>query len=482
MTRPALLGIDLGTSGVKVVVVAGDTADDTTALAEASAEYPVARPRPGWAETDPGLWWAAVVTAVRAALAAAGPTRVAALGIDGQMHGLVLADGSGVPVRPALLWADRRAVVETRRWQTLSDSARAGLANPIAPGMTGPMWCWVAKHEPDVAQRARWALLPKDWIRQRLTGVPATEPSDASATLLWDIPEDRWAYEVVDAVGLDAALLPPLLGSGQPAGALSSPSAAELDLPAGIPVATGAGDTPAAFLATGLTDPAEMQVTVGTGAQVVRPLARPEAASRPVTHVYRSAEPTGWYAMAAVQNAGLALDWVRGVLAASWDELYAAVHAGPPGAGGVTFVPYLTGERSPVLADSARGALFGLDLAADRRTVLQAAVEGVAFAVRHAFEALPGTPPPRVRLAGGGTLSPAFRGLLADVLGVQLDPVEVRSASAIGAALLAARAAGILAPPVAVIRAEPVRPSHQAPAYDEPYGVYVRHALSLAAA
>jgi xylulokinase len=472
VTGQALLGIDLGTSGVKAVLLGGDG----RLLAEATAGYPVDSPHPGWAETDPAAWWRAVAAAVRAARDQAGGTRVAAVGIDGQMHGLVLTDAAGQPLRPALLWADARAVEETAAWRRLPEPRRAALANPIVPGMTGPLLRWVARHEPRTYRRARWALLPKDWVRHRLTGTAATDPSDASATLLWDLPADRWAEDVAAGVGVDAELLPPVVGSGAPAGTLRPDAAGTLGLPAGIPVAAGAADTAAALLATGLADPAEVQLSVGTGGQIVRPVPHPAPAHEPRTHLYRAAVPDRWYAMAAVQNAGLALDWVRRTLQASWSELYGAARSRPPGALGVTFVPYLSGERTPVLRSDARGAWVGLGLAADRAALLQATVEGVAFALRHALEALPGPRPDQLRLAGGGSLDPRFRALLADVLHAELRPVEVRSASAIGAALLAATAAGLPPPAVPQRAGEPVGPSAQAAAYDEAFDRYLRHA------
>jgi xylulokinase len=470
VTERALLGVDLGTSGVKAILLG----TDGRLLAEATAGYPVDSPHPGWAETDPPAWWRAVSMAVRAARDLAGRVQVAAVGVDGQMHGLVLTDAAGRQLRPALLWADARAVAETAAWRRLPEPRRAALANPIVPGMTGPLLCWVARHEPRTYQRARWALLPKDWVRHRLTGAAATDPSDASATLLWDLAADRWAEDVAADVGVDPGLLPPVVGSGEEAGTLRPDAAEAFGLPAGIPVAAGAADTAAALLATGLADPAEVQLSVGTGGQIVRPVPRPAPASAPRTHLYRAAAPDRWYAMAAVQNAGLALDWVRRTLQASWAELYGAAQAHPPGALGVAFVPYLSGERTPVLRSDARGAWVGLGLAADRSTLLQAAVEGVAFALRHALEALPGPRPDRLRLAGGGTLDPRFRALLADVLHAELRPVEVRSASAIGATLLAAQAAGLQAPTIPLGAGEPIGPSAESAAYDQAFDRYVQ--------
>ncbi len=233
-------------------------------------------------------------------------------------------------------------------------------------------------------------------------------------------------------------------------------------------MATGAGDTPAALLATGLT-PGEVQLTVGSGAQLVAATDTATGHADPVVHLYRTAASHGWYQMGAVQNAGLALDWARRVLNADWPEVYAASAAGEPGAGGVVFVPHLTGERTPVLDASATASLTGLRLSHDRATVLQAVAEGVAFAIRHAADALlaalPGPTPTSFRLAGGGTRDPHFRQLLADVLGVPLEPIRARSASAVGAATLAATAANLPTPQAQLVREAPITPGARSEHY-----------------
>ncbi|GAA3764530.1 xylulokinase [Salinactinospora qingdaonensis] len=466
MARAALIGLDLGTSGVKALVIALDG----TQLGEADHPHPVVSPEPGWAETAPMAWWEAAVSAVRAARKQAGEVEITGIGVDGQMHGLVLTDADATPVRPALLWADQRAEEVMGRWTQLSAPQRARLANPLTPGMTGPLLRWVAEHEPESLHRSQWALLPKDWLRMRLTGRAVTDPSDASATLLWDMPEETWSQPALEACGVGAQLLPPVAASASCAGSLSEAAATELGLPPGISVATGTGDTPAAVLAGGLA-PGQAQITVGSGAQIVVPVAEPTPA--PGVHVYRTADDSGWYRMAAVQNAGLALEWLTTLLAATWDELYASVEYGRPGADGVTFVPHLTGERTPILDASATGSLLGLRLGTDRAALLRAGVEGVALSLRHAATALAGGLPDQVRLAGGGSHHPAFRRLLADVLNVELHPIRLRSASALGAAILAARAAGLDDPHVQPEHEAPVLPGERAAAYDEIFQNYL---------
>jgi xylulokinase len=434
-----------------------------TLLSQASAGYPVTSAKAGYAESDPALWWNAVAACVREAVQAA-DAPPAAIGLSGQMHGLVMASADGRALRPALLWADSRATGPLSAYQLLGSGALGRLANPLAPGMTGPLLCWVAENEPGTYRDARWALLPKDWIRACLTAEIHAEPSDASATLLYDVPGDRWDLQVISALGLDAALLAPLLPSAaSPAGHLTEAAAADLGLPAGIPVAAGAADTAAAALGSGITGSGDVQLTVGTGAQVIRPLAEPVSRAGAGINLYRSAAPHGWYQMGATINAGISLNWARTTMNATWAELYAS--AGRPGqADDPVFVPHLTGERTPYCDPALRGSWTTLSLANDRESLLRSVLEGVAFAIRDALDALTGEQrPPGLRLAGGGTLAGGWRQLLADVLEAPLYAADVPAASGRGAALLGACAAGLLsfgditgplAPPAALV-AEP---------------------------
>jgi xylulokinase len=401
-----VLGLDLGTSAVKALRVG----EDGRVLARGRAPCRVDVPAPGWAESDPRAWLAAAGEAVRQA--GAGP--VEAIGLSGQMHGVVLCDDVGAPVRPAILWADRRAMTQAARWP------RAG--NPVGPGFAGPILAWLAEHEPTALEHARWALQPKDWLRVALGCPAATEPSDASATLLWDADADRWA--AVESV--HARLLPPVRASAEPAGTLSAAGAHALGLPEGTPIVHGAADTAAAWLGAG----GGRILNVGTGAQLVaRAGGTPPADPR--CHRFRAAGP-GWYSLAAVQNAGLAIDWARRVLGGETPA--------PGAASGPLFVPHLTGERTPLLDPAARGAWVGLSLATDRHALLRSVPEGVAFGIRWARDALAAEAGPvdgPLRLLGGGALASGFAQLLADVLDEPLQLLEVSDASALGAALLA---------------------------------------------
>lgn len=472
----AIMGIDLGTSSVKVLIL--DTQGHTLSVGKAS--YQVMAPQPAWAESDPNEWWSATLTATRAALGKAPQAEITAIGLSGQMHGVVMTSREGHPIRNALLWADTRAQEELERYRNLPAATLQRLANPLVPGMAGPLLCWLAQHEASSYQAACWALQPKDWLRFCLTGTAAADPSDASATLLYDLPADQWAGDVITGLGLRSMLCAPLLPSSALAGALSEQAAAALGLPAGLPVATGAADTAAAALGTGLLAPGSIQLTLGTGAQLIQLSSAPTADPAGWTHLYRAADGTHWYAMAAVQNAGLVLDWVRRTLNASWDELYASVDVVEPGAQGLTFLPYLTRERPYHRNPHSTGAFLGMRIHHQREHLLHAALEGVAFNIRAALEALPGTSQATtVRLAGGGSVHSAWRQMLAGILGRELVTVDISDASARGAALLGGIAGGVWANAAATASVAPqthlvTRPgATQALVYNEVYARYV---------
>lgn len=429
-----LLGIDLGTGSAKALLLA----TDETAIAEASSPYPVRAPQPGWAESDPEEWWIAVGTAVRQVIQNRAD-RVQAIGLSGQMHGVVLSDGRGNPLRPAILWADTRSRTALAAYHALEPESVKRLGNPITAGMAGPTLLWLREHEPDPYREARWALQPKDWLRFRLTGAAATEPSDASGTLLYDVLSDDWAWNLVAALNLRSDWFPKLIPSSAIAGYLTALASEHLGLPVGLPVIAGAADTAAAALGNGLVEPGVVQLTIGTGAQVMT--LRSEAAIDPHdrTHLYRAAVPNQWYALAAMQNAGLALEWARTILGLDWQHVYAEAFSVPAGCEGATFLPYLTGERTPHLDPDVRGAWVGLGLHHTRAHLMRAALEGVAFAIRQGLEALAATgiPVTELRLAGGGTQEMLWQQLLADVFQVPLYATPVAAASARGAALLA---------------------------------------------
>jgi xylulokinase len=411
-------------------------------VAEAEAGYAVERPAPDHAEADPALWRAAFDEALAAVLERLAGARVRALGLAGQMHGAVLVDAAGIPLRPAVLWPDRRAEDELSRWRELPAGDRAGLANPLVPGMTGPVLAWLARHEPDVLDRAAAVLLPKDWLRADLlpdADSRVTDRSDASATLLWDVRTDDWSAAAIAAAGIRPELLPGVRPSEEVVGAVAIAGA-------DVPVVVGGADTPLAMLAAGTSS--GLQVNLGTGAQVLRADVGAAPADDPVVHRYADATG-GWYAMAALQNGGSAWEWVCGVLGLSWAELFDAAASSAPGAGGVVFRPFLTGERGGVARPDDRGGWTGLHPGTTRADLARAAVDGVAAAVGAAARLLgaseDGGP---VVLTGGGVRSAVVQQALADALGAPVRALRLRSASAIGAAVLAGRGIGLDVVPI----------------------------------
>src|SRR2546422_6130703 len=478
------LGIDLGTSSLKALVLDVDGA----IVGSAAAPYSMSARHPGGSEAARKDGWQPAPTAARQA-AGDHAADIAAIGLWGQMQGVVLSDALGRAWRPAILWPDLRTRRELDRYRELGEELRRKLANPPAAGMAGPTLLWLRDHERPQYRAAQWALQPKDWLRLRLTHEAATEPSDASGTLLYDLTTDYWAKDVLDALDLRLDLLAPIRESAESCGVLSRGAAEHLGVRPNLPVVGGAADTAAAALAGGLVDSGPVQLTIGSGAQVVAPRDRLAIDATARTHLYRAAAPDRWYAMAAMQNAGLALEWVRTTLAASWAEVYAEAFAVPAGAQGLIFLPYLTGERTPHFDPTAKGAWIGLGLAHGRGHLLRAALEGVAFAVRQGLEALlaTGVRSTDLRLAGGGTLDPPRRPLLADVLERPPLAAPVSGAPVLGAALPARPGFGGWpgAPPVAALAPPPqlvATPGPDTQAYREPYLRYRELYLPIAAA
>jgi xylulokinase len=456
----SVLALDLGTGSVKAALVD----DDLQVVASTSRPYAVRAPSPGAAETEPAAWHAAVGDAVSAVLASAAPGGrdagrsagpLTAVGVCGQMHGVVLLGPDGAALAPAVLWPDTRAEREVERLAVTPAAVRARLGNPLVPGMAGPLLAMLARTQPGVLWRAVAAVQPKDWLRVALGGpsAVAADPSDASATLLWDVPGNRWDAQVCDLLGVDVALLPPVRASHEVVGRTTG----ALGLPPGLPLVAGAGDTASAALGTGTVRPGRGFVAVGTGAQVVVPLPAPTVPGpSPVTHTYRAAVPAtttgGWYRMGAVQNAGLVLERVLAWLGAGWDEALGALRerrSGDP-----VFLPHLSGERTPWLDPHLRGAWTGLGLEHDRAALLRSALTGVACAVADALDAVidTGADPGVPLLVGGGSVHPAWRQLLADVLRTPLRPAAAPDAAVRGAAALALVGTGALDLDAAVAR------------------------------
>lgn len=451
---PTYLGIDLGTSGLKLTLVGADG----SVVAEAEEPYDVQAGRPGWAETDPLDWEGALDRCLDRL--AAFPASVAGIGFSGQMHGVVLSGPSGSPLRPALLWPDQRAASVMGRWQHLAPEVRGSLANPLVPGMAGPLLTWLREHEPDVL-RDTVVASPKDFLRRRLTGGDSSgDRSDASATLLWDVVADDWSGPALSLAGVRREQLPVMAPSSSVVGVTSG--LASRGLATGeVPVVTGAGDTAAALAGlerSGAVPEGTVVVNAGTGIQILRTGVRPSPRVDPLTHLYCDASG-GWYEMLAIQNGGFALTWAQRQLSVSWDSSVALASTVPPGSRGAVFLPFLTGERGGVAPSAASAGWRSLSTSTERPELLRAAFEAYAFTVRRGLELLGSASGPLV-LSGGGGRDPWVRQLLADVLGRDISYATLRSASAVGAAVLAARGVGVeLDVPASVVRTDPSGPA-----------------------
>jgi xylulokinase len=426
-------------------------------VASATEDHkPFASPQIGWAEQQPEDWWRATCAAVRKALASANLTGkdVACVGFSGQMHGAVLLDEHGKVVRPALIWCDVRTEKQCR------DLTRAlGLqrliqltCNPALPNFTLTKALWVRENEPDNWSRVRHLLLPKDYVRFRLTGERATDTADASGTLLLDVAHRRWSAEMLDAAALEESLLPAVYESPDVCAKVSAEGGAECGLTTGTPVVAGAGDQAAGAVGMGIVSPGTVSATIGTSGVVFAATDRPALDPRGRVHTFCHAIPGRWHVMGVTQAAGLSLRWFRDTFAASstgtsasYDQLTTEAAKIPAGSDGLLWTPYLMGERTPHLDGSARGALVGLNASHTRGHIVRAILEGVAFSLRDTFTLFQemNVPVNSIRLGGGGARSPLWRQIQADIYGHSVEIVEAEEGAAYGAALLAAVGAGV---------------------------------------
>lgn len=443
----ALLGIDLGTSSVKAVVID----ENGAVLGSGMHEYPILTPRVGWAEQEPEAWWRATVIAVQEATTKADERRISAIGIDGQMHGLVPINALLEAAAPAIIWADQRSSGEVTfmRDQVGDDLLRQAGTLPAA-GFYAATMLWMMRHQPDLLEQAVACLLPKDYIRLRLTEQIATDASDASATALFDVQTRRWSTDIVRTLQLPAHLLPSVLESGQIAGTLTPAAAAILNLTPDIPVVAGCADQVAQAVGNGLIDPGRGSITIGTGGQLFAPLASPNTDAQLRLHTFCHAPADRWYLLGATLSAGLSLRWFRNLLGEAsnpdaYQYLAQLAEEVPPGADGLLFLPYLVGERAPIMDASAQGALVGLTLRHERGHITRAIMEGVCFALRQVLDVMDSlTAAPRTLLASGnGLASPVWRQIAADILNRPLSLSSGGERAGIGAALIAGIGAGI---------------------------------------
>jgi xylulokinase len=470
-----VLGIDVSTTATKAVLV-----DETGAVrGVGTAEYGFSAPRPLWSEQDPAAWWDGAVVAIGSALAAAGGSGddVVAVGLTGQMHGLVLLDEADRILRPAILWNDQRTAAECDVIRSAVGPERLIeiTGNDALTGFTAPKLVWVRDHEPDVWGRAAHVLLPKDYLRLRLTGEHALDKADAAGTLLFDLAARGWSAEVMAALEIPAAWLPPTFEGPQVTGVVTTSAAAAAGLRPGTPVVAGGGDQSANAVGLGVVNPGEMALSLGTSGVVFAATDRPLFEPRGIVHAFCHAVPGRWHMMSVMLSAAGSLRWFRDALASDLDfgPLVDTATGVEAATDGLFFLPYLTGERSPYPDPYARGAFVGLTLGHDRRHMTRAVIEGVAFGLRDGLDLMiaAGVPAPnRIRASGGGIASPLWRSILADVLETEIATVSTTEGAAYGAAILAAVGAGwypdVEAATTALVRVTTVAaPGAGAPAY-----------------
>src|SRR4051794_9313346 len=459
-----VVGLDVGTTAVKALALS----QDGSIVARAEREYGLSTPRPGWSEQDPEDWW----RATEDALAALDVGRPDGIGLSGQMHGLVALDSADAVIRPAILWNDQRTGAECAEIEQRVGFERLVrlTGNRALTGFTAPKLVWMRHHEPENWDRVAHVLLPKDYVRLRMTGERAIDVADASGTLLFDVARRTWSDEVLDALEIPREWLPRALESPEVSG----------ETPEGVPVAAGAGDQAAGALGVGVDRVGPLSIALGTSGVVFAALDAFAADPQARVHAFCHAVPGGWHAMGVMLSAAGSLAWLRDALGtgSGYDELTAAAQEWPPGTEGLTFLPYLTGERTPHADPHARAAFAGLTLRHDRGAFVRAVLEGVAYGLRDSLELLRelGVDPRAGHVSGGGARSALWLRIIASVLGLPLQRAATDEGSAYGAALLGGVAAGVFrdvheAVATCVRTLDPVEPDPQwSAAYEAGYG------------
>jgi len=487
-----LLGIDVGTSGTKALICD----EKGTVLASETVEHPSYHPKPLWSEQQPKDWWQSTVGSINKALAAAGISgkQISAVGLSGQMHGAVFLDKDNKVLRPAILWNDQRTAEECDEMTARvgRDRLLALTCNPALTGFTAPKILWVRKHEPKVYERAGKVLLPKDYIRFRLTGVFATEVSDASGTLLLDVPKRRWSSDVLSALQIDASLLPECFESPEVSGKITSAAAAETGLAEGIPVVGGGGDQAAGAVGNGIVKHGVISATLGTSGVVFAFSDDVQTDPQGRVHTFCHAVPGKWHVMGVMLSAGGSFQWYRNNLADAekeeaqkrgrdpYEVLCEIASKAEPGCQGLFFLPYLTGERTPHADPNARAGWIGLTAYHSKPHVIRSLLEGVTYGMRDSLEIIKGmgVAIEEIRVSGGGARSPFWRQMQADIYRNPVCTINAGEGPAFGVALLGGVGTGVFSSveeaceaTIQVVSTTEVNAADSA-AYDRYYPVY----------
>lgn len=443
---PFWLGLDIGTGGSRALLM-----DERGRVRHAftSPHEEMRMDRPLWAEQRPENWWSAAQAAIRGVLQEAGECEIRGVGLSGQMHGLTLLDADDRVIRPAIIWCDQRsqAQVDWINQHVGRAFVLESIANPMLTGFTLPKLLWVRDHEPQIFERIRRVLLPKDYVRFELTGEYSSDVSDASGTGLFDVVRRRWSLDLADRVGVDRIFLPKVVESSALTGRIHARAATLTGLPGGTPVVGGAGDQAASAIGNGIVEPGIVSCTLGTSGVIFAHLAMPAYDVDGRVHTFCHAVKGAWHVMGVTQGAGLSLQWFRNQFApgASYDDLTA--EAASATAEGLYWLPYLMGERTPHLDPAARGGWIGLTAKHNRADLIRALLEGVSFSLKDCLDlvAALGVRVESVRVSGGGARSALWRQMLADVLNKRVVCLETQEGSAYGAGLLAMAGTGAFA-------------------------------------
>ncbi len=443
--RSCTLGIDVGTSSVKCVLID----EQGGVLAVQSESYAFLSPKPLWAETDPSVWWNALLKALKKLWArdAINPSALEAVGLTGQMHGLVLLDAQGKVLRPCMMWNDQRAFEECRLVEKTLGKANVlkSAGSALLPGFTAPKLAWVRTHEPEVYAATKHILLPKDYIRYCLGDFLGTDVSDASGTGLLDVGRRVWSQEMLDAFDVKSSLLPELAESPDVTSTVSAEASALTSLPQGLPIVAGAGDQAACGVGVGVVEPGTASISLGTSGVVFSysDTYRVEPGGR--LHAFCHAVPGKWHLMGVMLSAAGSYAWLSQLLEKDFKTMDALAATISPGAEGLFFLPYLAGERTPHNDPMAKGAFVGMTVRHQVAHLVRAVLEGVCFGLRDAIELMHALDvfPSRYVLSGGGAQSPLWSSILASVLRETLYPLAISEGAAYGAALLASVGAGV---------------------------------------
>jgi len=454
-----LLGIDIGTSGAKALLINASRGGEV--VASATKTYPLYTPKPLWAEQEPEDWWQATIAAVGDILEASGinPGDIKGIGLSGQMHGSVFLDGDNQVLRPAILWCDQRTGAECE-WimDTVGREKTIELiSNPVLTGFTAGKIIWLRNNEPKVYERVRKVLLPKDYIRLKLTGEFATEVSDASGTALFNVTKREWAWEMLDRIGVPRDWMPKAYESPEVSGRITQDASTITGLKQGTPVVGGGGDQAAGAVGNGIVEPGIISSTVGTSGVVFAFADKPVVDPKLRVHTFCHAVPGKWHVMGVMLSAGGSLRWYRDTFADceasvakalgydTYDLMSHEALKAPAGCEGLVFLPYLTGERTPYPDPNARGAFVGITLRSDRAHFVRSVMEGVAYGLRDSFDILDemNIPITQVRASGGGAKSAVWLQMQADVIGHDHVTINIDEGPALGVALLAGVGAGI---------------------------------------